>query len=127
MNMILSIAAGGAIGAVLRYLIYASEAVANNGLFPWGTLVVNILGSFFMGVLVILFAQTWNVSEEMKAFLTIGFLGAFTTFSAISFDIVTLWERQAYWQMIGYGSASVIFSIMGLVAGMIVTRHLVGS
>lgn len=120
MQTMIAIAAGGAIGAVLRHVV--------NGLFPgpfpWGIMVCNVAGSFVMGVLLALFADAWQVSPTAKAFLTVGILGGFTTFSTFSMDAVLLWERGATLPAAFYTVGSVALGITGLMAGMAVTRML---
>jgi CrcB protein len=125
MNLIVSIAAGGARGAVGRYGVSIGTTSAFGHGFPWGTLIVNILGSFVMGVLVALFAHLGNPSQEMRAFLTVGVLGAMTTFSTFSLDTVTLFERGDYMVAAAYSGASVFFSIAALFAGLFIVRQLV--
>lgn len=123
MNMILAIAAGGALGAVLRHYVgLVTLSVAGNN-FPWGTLGVNVIGSFAMGVLITYFAISWNPSPEIRGFLTVGLLGAFTTFSTFSLDVATLWERGAALAAMGYIMASVVLSIAALFAGMLIIRQ----
>ena len=123
--MILAIASGGAIGAVLRHFVSSFALHTGGGDFPWGTLSVNIIGSFAMGILITLFAHLGNPSMEIKAFLTVGILGAFTTFSTFSLDVATLWERGASFVAMGYIMASVMLSIMALFAGMAIIRQFV--
>lgn len=120
--MVLAIATGGAIGAVLRHFIGMLSLHLMGANFPWGTLSVNVLGSFIMGVLITYFALMWNPPQEIRAFLTVGLLGAFTTFSTFSLDVVTLWERGASMAATGYIMASVMFSILALMAGMTFVR-----
>ena len=122
MMMILSVAAGGALGAVLRYSFNLMTIALLGHSFPWGTLLVNALGSFLMGVLVTIFALSWTPSVETRAFLTIGLLGAFTTFSTFSLDAVTLWEQGNSVQALGYTIGSVVLSIVGLVAGIMIVK-----
>lgn len=122
MNMILSIAAGGAIGSVLRH--YAGRlmlSVFGDG-FPYGTLFVNAAGSFVMGVLVGLFAHAMNPAQEMRAFLTVGLLGGFTTFSSFSLDVVTLYERGEFASAAMYIALSLILSLAGIFAGLFFVR-----
>jgi CrcB protein len=119
---ILSIALGGAFGAVARYGVNAGAVAMFGPAFPWGTLAVNIGGSFLMGVLISVFAHFWQPDAFLRSFLIIGFLGAFTTFSAFSLDFVTLWERG---DIIGaglYAVASVVLSIAALFGGMFLIR-----
>lgn len=125
MNLVLSIAAGGAIGAVLRHYVGLLSLKFIGTSFPWGTLGVNVVGSFIMGALITYFALIWNPSPEIRAFLTVGLLGAFTTFSTFSLDVVTLWERGMTYAAFGYITASVVLSIGALCAGMFFIRQVV--
>lgn len=124
MMMVLSIASGGAIGAVLRHFMNNAVTAMTGGGFPWGILAVNVLGSFVMGALVALFAHVWEPPQEMKAFLTVGILGGFTTFSTFSLDAVTLLERGAAGAAAFYVAGSVALAIGGLFAGMMMVRML---
>ena len=122
MNMIIAVAAGGALGSVLRYLIGMTVQNITVSQFPWGTLSVNILGSFLMGAVVTYMALAWNPSAEVKAFLTVGLLGGFTTFSAFSLDVITLWERGAPMVVMGYVMGSILLSLFAIILGVMVTR-----
>ncbi len=122
MNMILAIAAGGAIGSVLRHFVGMITLNFFGPNFPWGTITVNVIGSFVMGVLVTYLALNWSPSQEIRAFLTVGLLGGFTTFSAFSLDVITLWERGASMAAMGYIMASIILSIFALMIGMMIIR-----
>ncbi len=79
--------------------------------FPWHTLTVNVLGCFIMGLLVELMALKLNLGNEMRAFLTTGILGGFTTFSAFSLDFALLAERKSFALAGAYAGASVFFSL----------------
>ncbi len=125
MSMVLAIGAGGAIGAVLRYGVGLLVGKAADTGFPWGTLGVNVLGSFVMGALVTYMALHWNPSQEVRAFLTIGLLGGFTTFSTFSLDVVTLWDRGAIFEMAAYSVASLVLSIGALILGMILVKQII--
>lgn len=119
-----SIALGGALGALARHGVNVTAThIVGHG-FPWGTLAANIMGSFFMGLLIASLAHFWQPSPAIKSMLVTGFLGAFTTFSTFSLDTVTLWERGALLQAGGYMAASVIFSITALIAGMLIVRSI---
>lgn len=122
MQMILAVAAGGAIGSLLRHLAGKGAAHLFGLNFPFGTMFVNVTGSFVMGLLIGLFALHLNPSQEMRAFLTIGVLGGFTTFSTFSLDVVTLWERGDMISALLYAGLSVIVSIAALAAGLYLIR-----
>lgn len=108
------IATGGAFGAVARYGVgVATVKVFGHG-FPWGTMIVNVLGSFLMGVLIAKLAQIDGVSQDVRHLCATGFLGAFTTFSTFSLDIVTLWERGEMLHAALYMALSVILGIAAL-------------
>ncbi len=116
------VALGGALGAVLRYLTgLAALRVMGPG-FPWGTLTVNIAGSFLMGGAVVALAQVSG--NRLSPLVMTGFLGGFTTFSAFSLDAVTLYERGALGLAVSYVAASVILSIAALFAGLALSRSL---
>jgi CrcB protein len=122
MKTVLAIAAGGALGALGRhYLAYHVNALIGHG-FPWGILACNVLGSFAMGVLVELSALVWSPSAEMRAFLAVGILGAFTTFSTFSLDIVLLLQRGDMLKAGLYVTASVLCGVIGLFAGLHLIR-----
>lgn len=122
MKMLLAVALGGALGAVARYKTIGWVAHLMGHGFPWGTLAVNVLGSFAMGALVELGALKLNLSPELRAFLAVGLLGAFTTFSTFSLDVATLWERGAFMATGAYIAASAALSILALFAGLSIVR-----
>lgn len=123
MKMVLMVALGGAVGAVGRYLVGVGATRFIGTGFPWGTLIVNVVGSFIMGALIAALALRYSVSNEMRAFLTIGILGGFTTFSAFSLDFAVLMERKDYGLAMLYLGSSVGLSILALFAGLIVARQ----
>ncbi|APX90165.1 protein CrcB [Brevirhabdus pacifica] len=117
---LLQVATGGALGAVARYLTgVATLRLAGPG-FPWGTLAVNIAGSFLMGVLVVWLAAKGG--NRFSPFLMTGILGGFTTFSAFSLDALTLWERGDVQTALIYVAASVILSLMAIAGGLAAAR-----
>lgn len=116
------IATGGALGAVMRYLVSSGTVQFWGSEFPYGTLIVNVIGSFLMGLCIAKFAQMQSISEEIKLFLTTGFLGAFTTFSTFSLDFITLWERGDSLHAVGYMLSSVILSIAALALALFLMR-----
>ncbi len=122
MKLVLAIALGGAIGAVGRHYVSVAMVLLVGYGFPWGTLVVNIVGSFLMGALIETMTLVWSPSVEIRALLTVGLLGAFTTFSTFSLDVATLYERDATLQLAAYVVVSVAVSILALFAGLRLMR-----
>ena len=116
------VALGGALGAMLRYLTNVAAMRARGPGFPFGTMIVNILGSFLMGVIVVVLAKRGG--NDLAPLLMTGILGGFTTFSAFSLDALTLWERGATLAAFGYVAASVILSLAAIAAGLYVARTL---
>ena len=122
MNLIIAVAVGGAIGAVGRYLVSSIVVQQMGTQFPWGTLTVNIVGSLLMGILAETMKLTWSPTPEIKAMLTVGILGAFTTFSAFSLDVVGLFERGEFVSLVSYTLLSFISCVFALVFGVLVVR-----
>lgn len=126
MKLILAIAFGGAVGSVGRY--YVAElaerwfaAFLGTG-FPYGTVVVNVLGSFVFGALIESFAVTLMPSAEIRALVFIGVLGSFTTFSAFSSDSYLLLERGEVGRALLYILVSVAISLGAFFAGLRLLR-----
>jgi len=112
----LIVGAGGAVGAMLRHGVGLASLRLLGPNFPWGTLIINIAGGLFMGLLVgVLTAR--GGSEPLRLLLGVGVLGGFTTFSAFSLDVVTLMERGMAPAAIGYALASVLISVTALYIG----------
>lgn len=120
MTPILQVALGGALGAAARYLTGIAVARLLGGGFPWGTLIVNVAGSFAMGVLAVAVLQAGE--GRLGPFLITGLLGGFTTFSAFSLDAVSLFERGQAGLAAGYVAASVVLSLAALFAGLALFR-----
>ena len=120
MNQLLLIGLGGGIGAMARYLMVSGARHLPLADFPYGVLAVNILGSFLMGLLA--GAASPALTPDMRAFLGIGVLGGFTTFSAFSLDVVTLMQRGETIPALIYMVASVTLSVIGLAIGISLTR-----
>ena len=118
----LQVALGGAIGSALRYLAGVGIYRAlGQGAFPVAIVSVNILGSFLMGLFVVLAAQRgW---AHLNAFVMIGVLGGFTTFSAFSLETVTLMERGQIGLAGLYVGLSVVGSVVGLMLGLWLARE----
>jgi len=126
MKTILAVALGGAAGSVGRYLAVLAVGRWLGTDFPFGTLLVNVLGSFAMGVLAELGNAVWQPSPEMRSLLTVGVLGGFTTFSTFSLDAALLIKRGDMGLAAVYILASVLLAVGGLFAGLQATRMAVG-
>ncbi len=120
--MLLAVAAGGAVGAVGRYLVISAVGHIFGTGFPLGTIVVNVVGSFVLGALIEAMALVWSPSPVLRALVVVGVLGAFTTFSTFSMDVVLLYERGALGQAALYIGASVILSIGAFFLGLSLLR-----
>lgn len=124
LSMALAVAAGGAVGALGRHSVNALVMRSIGPGFPWATLLANVSGSLAMGLLVGLMARGLSLSEPARAFLTIGMLGAFTTFSTYALDVVTLTQRGAVSAALGYAAASVLLCVAAVWAGLALVRLL---
>ena len=117
------VALGGAIGSALRHLTNLAALRLLGAGFPWGTAVVNVVGSFAMGLLaVLLLERTGN--SRLAPFLMTGVLGGFTTFSAFSLDALRLVEEGHMDSAVYYIAGSVALSIAALMIGMALARWL---
>ncbi|MBW4980929.1 fluoride efflux transporter CrcB [Mameliella sp. CS4] len=123
MTPLLQVALGGALGASARYMTGIATARLLGKGFPWGTLTVNIVGSFLMGVLVV--ALLHLSANRYAPLLMTGVLGGFTTFSAFSLDAITLYERGQGALAAAYVAGSVILSLAALFAGLTLARSAV--
>jgi len=119
---LVSVALGGACGSLARYVvgIYAGRWLGTA--FPWGTLLINVTGSFLIGMLAESFALRWDVSPATRVFLVVGICGGYTTFSTFSLDVVTLLNRGEIFAATAYMAASVALSVAALYAALHVMR-----
>lgn len=122
--MFWAVAVGAAVGGVSRYYLASSLQQRLGASFPWGTLVVNVTGSLLLGFLIRYALSTPAVSVEMRALLTTGFCGGYTTFSTFSFETVALIEEGQYERAGAYVFGSVIFSLIATFCGFILAREL---
>jgi CrcB protein len=116
---------GGGLGAALRHGVNLVAARALGTGFPYGTLVINVLGSLAMGLIAEYFALKMGLPQRLRLFLTTGILGGFTTFSAFSLEAALLYERGQQMGAAVYVVASVVLAIGALFAGMAIVRMLV--
>lgn len=124
LSTIAAIGLGGAIGAIMRHGVNVASMKFFGDGFPWGTLSVNVLGSFLMGLLIAIFAHYWQPSPALRVFLVTGLLGAFTTFSTFSLDASVLYERGALAPAAFYVMGSVVLSIGALFMGLMIIRSI---
>ncbi|PTX00309.1 fluoride efflux transporter CrcB [Pararhodobacter aggregans] len=122
LSTLLQVALGGAIGASGRYLTGVAAIRLMGPGFPWGTLAVNVLGSFVMGLVVVTLGHL--SANRFAPLLMTGVLGGFTTFSAFSLDTLTLWERGQQALAVTYVAASVTLSLLAIVAGLWIARSI---
>jgi len=117
-----SIAVGGALGSMARYAtgVYVGRWLGMA--FPWGTLLINIIGSLLIGVFAEAFALRWDASQSTRVFLVVGICGGYTTFSTFSLDVVTLINRGEALAAGAYIVASVVLGVLALYAGLYAMR-----
>jgi CrcB protein len=128
MRLLLLACAGGAVGSGARYLTYVGVGrwvgVASPYAAAFATLLVNVVGSFLMGLVIEAIAVRFAGSLEMRTLLATGFLGGFTTFSAFSMDFAHMMQRGEAAYAIAYVLASVLVSLLAIYAGLATARML---
>ena len=125
MQMLLAIAAGGALGAVSRHFVAGQIMRMVGPGFPFGTFAVNVIGSMLMGLMITAFAMRFEASQELRGFLTVGLLGGFTTFSTYSLETALLIERGDWSGAAFYAFGSMALGLVALFAGMWLGRVMV--
>jgi CrcB protein len=125
MGMVFAVGVGGGLGALARYYIAGAIQSAAT-VFPWGIFVVNISGGLLMGLIVEASALKLNLPPNLRAFLTVGILGGYTTFSTFSLDSALLLQKGAYAQAALYVIGSVVLSVLALFAGLWIVRAIYG-
>lgn len=130
MRLLLLACAGGALGSGARYLVYVATGRVIGVASPYagaaGTLIVNIVGSFLMGVVIEAIALRYPGGLGMRTFLATGVLGGFTTFSAFSLDAVHMMQRGETAPALLYMAVSVVVSVLAVYAGLSATRLILG-
>jgi len=111
-KQLVAVAIGGAAGAVLRWLMASGVQKMAGSAFPWGTFAVNALGSFLLGFLFVWLIERSTASELVRLAVTVGFLGAFTTFSTYSFESVRLLQEGAFSLALGNIMGQVVVCLL---------------
>ena len=124
MNQILAIAGGGAVGAVLRYWMSNGIYALSGRGFPYGTLAVNVLGSLLMGFLFVWLLERMVDGVALRAFLLIGLLGGFTTFSTFSLETITLIESGQLFRAVLNALLSVVLCVAAAGLGILMARQI---
>ena len=123
LTKILAVGIGGALGAVARYLINISPLANLFEKFPFPTFFINITGSFLIGFLLILFTDKFQINENLRLAIMVGFLGAFTTFSTFELEIWGLIKENQFFTAFLYLFLSVLVGFIGVVAGVWLARR----
>lgn len=116
------IALGGALGALGRYIVSTWVGNRSSIVFPWGTFSVNVLGCFVLGVIYILGTEKLMISANMRTFLTVGFLGAFTTFSTFSLDTLKMMLSGEEKIAFIYVMVSIVIGLIATYLGMVIAK-----
>jgi len=119
MLTLMYVAIGGAVGSMGRYLIMSLVTRVNSGPFPYGTLAVNVLGAFLMGIWIAVMASMMpSRARDLHLLFAVGVLGGFTTFSAFTVDVFLLIDRGLMFQAIVYVLGSMGLCLLALMLGM---------
>ena len=122
MRTVIGIAVAGSLGALARYGLEGAVSRRSAGAFPWGTFVVNVSGSFVLGLLFTLLTERWLVAPWLRSTVTIGFLGAYTTFSTLSLESYRLLEDGAYGLAFANLLGSLAAGMAAVYAGVVLGR-----
>ncbi len=124
MNQLLAIAAGGAVGSVLRFLMSSwVYSIAGRG-FPYGTLAVNVVGSLLMGLLTVVLIERMSLGPEWRAAILLGVLGGFTTFSTFSIETLALIDTGEHLKAVSNMVLSLLLCVGGCWLGVVVGRQI---
>jgi len=123
-QLLVWVGAGGFIGAVSRFVLSGWVQRLAGASFPYGTLFVNVLGSFVIGFLVLYFEQ--SLAPQQKAFAVTGLLGALTTFSTFSLETVLMLQQQLYLKALSNISLNIALCLVATILGMMLFRKLYG-
>jgi fluoride exporter len=117
------IAIFGAVGTLLRYGIQLFTQVQTGGAFPWGTLLINLTGCFFLGLIGQITLNRMMISPDWRIAITVGFFGGFTTFSSFGWETAKMIEGGEWLPATGYVAASVVIGLLLSVAGIRLANH----
>ncbi|MBT4929186.1 fluoride efflux transporter CrcB [Porticoccaceae bacterium] len=120
----LSIAIGGAMGAMGRYWVSSCLLPISSYKFPYATFSVNVVGSLLMGILYVLIVERGGLPEQARHLLMVGFLGAFTTFSTFSLDAISLWQNGGQTMALIYVFSTVFSCLLAIIVAIWLTRLL---
>jgi CrcB protein len=120
----LSIAIGGALGAMVRYWVSSCLLPISSYKFPYATFSVNVVGSLLMGILYVLIVERGGLPEQARHLLMVGFLGAFTTFSTFSLDAISLWQNDGQTMALIYVFSTVFSCLLAIIVAIWLTRLL---
>ncbi|OGF17959.1 MAG: hypothetical protein A2W00_12565 [Candidatus Eisenbacteria bacterium RBG_16_71_46] len=118
MKSLLAVALGGALGSALRWWLSGLVQDWTGSVFPWGTFAVNALGSLLIGFVAALAFERALVSPLVRVFVIVGVLGGFTTFSAFSYETVSLLREGQWFAALGYAGGSLVIGVVGALAGL---------
>ena len=118
----LVISLGGVLGANARYLLGNWVAARYGTSFPYGTMLINVSGSFVIGFFLVLITERFVVHPNWRLFFAVGFLGAYTTFSTFSFETATLMQSGSWWLALANMIGSVVLGLVAVLVGMALAR-----
>ena len=124
MRMFWAVALGAAAGGVSRFYLATAIQQRLGASFPWGTLAINLSGSLLLGFIIRYALATPAISIEMRALLTTGFCGGYTTFSTYSYETALLFEDGQFGRAATYALGSVVLALVGTFAGFMLAREL---
>ena len=123
-QILLAVGTGGFLGAISRFTLSGWIQRIMGSSFPYGTLTVNVLGSFLIGFLLLYFEQ--SIAPQQKALMMTGFLGALTTFSTFSLETVLMLQQNLYLKALSNISLNVLLCVMATLLGMMLFRRIYG-
>ena len=126
MRLLIMIGVAGALGALSRYGLSSAVSRIGGGNFPWGTLCVNLIGCFLIGLIMHVSLNTDIIPNQWRTAVVVGFLGALTTFSSFSYETIGLIEKSAYGAAVGNIAVNVIAGITATIIGLAIGKIITG-